>query len=268
MLKKSMCEILVVFCIFVYFIPKASAGNSLHIDEKGNIYQFSTQEEAQRIPQIVADLEKGIEAYNKKDYKEAIIRLTNAANAKNTQAMLILGICYQYGLGTEIDYQKAIDYYSMSAQGLPKQVKAMNYIGRLYLIIAVKENSYDKQIKYIKAAKSWFEQAAINEDAESQTALGEYYFGAWKKILPTVDFEFITSHATSALWYMKGAENGEIQAMLALGDMYERGDGVQKDYNKAREFFRKAAAKGNSLAQKHLKEMNSQKEEKREKTVE
>lgn len=267
MLSKMVREVCVVICIFMYFMSNALAGNSVYIDEKGNVFQYSTPEEAQKMPQIVNDLKNGIEAYNKKDYKEAIIRLTNAANAKNTQAMVVLGICYQYGLGTDVDYQKAIDYYSEAAQGLPKQVEAMNYAGRLYLIQAVKSTSNDEKNKLIMAAKSWFEQASINEHAESQTTLGEYYYGAWKRILPTVDFENIASHATSALWYMKAAGNGEVQAMLALGDMYVRGDGVPKDYDKAREFFRKAAAKGNSHAQKFLKEMDKKIEDKKVDTI-
>jgi TPR repeat protein len=42
--------------------------------------------------------------------------------------------------------------------------------------------------------------------------------------------------------YRKGAENGSISAMLALGNIYSRGDGVARDSALALTFFRQAAS--------------------------
>ncbi len=48
-------------------------------------------------------------------------------------------------------------------------------------------------------------------------------------------------------WYEK-AKNGDAEAMFNLGVMYYNGEGVAKDYGKAREWYGKAAENGDATA--------------------
>ena len=53
-------------------------------------------------------------------------------------------------------------------------------------------------------------------------------------------------------WYEKAAAKDNSAAMNNLGMLYDYGHGVVKDYDKAREWYEKAAAKGNSDAMTNL----------------
>jgi len=46
-------------------------------------------------------------------------------------------------------------------------------------------------------------------------------------------------------WYTKAANQGNIRAQLNVGVMYEQGYGVRQDYRKAKEWFGKACDNGN-----------------------
>ncbi len=53
-------------------------------------------------------------------------------------------------------------------------------------------------------------------------------------------------------WFEKAADKGSAAAMVGLGKMYFRGyDGIEKDYGKARELFKKAAAEWRTTGQEN-----------------
>jgi TPR repeat protein len=58
-------------------------------------------------------------------------------------------------------------------------------------------------------------------------------------------------------WMGRSADNGNVTAMTALGAHYWRGDGVSQDKAKAIELWRKAAARDDADAKKHLKEVGA-----------
>ena len=53
-------------------------------------------------------------------------------------------------------------------------------------------------------------------------------------------------------WYFKAAEQGHDDAQWLVGNMYSSGDGVEKNYYRAKEWYEKAANTGNELAQQAL----------------
>ena len=53
-------------------------------------------------------------------------------------------------------------------------------------------------------------------------------------------------------WYQKAAEAGNVNAQYNLGLAYETGEGVTQDYGKARAYYEKAAAQGDADAQNNL----------------
>ena len=55
-------------------------------------------------------------------------------------------------------------------------------------------------------------------------------------------------YAKAREWYEKAAAKGDVTAMADLGVLYENGQGGPQDYAEAREWYEKAAAKGNATA--------------------
>ena len=56
-------------------------------------------------------------------------------------------------------------------------------------------------------------------------------------------------------WYGKAAANGHATAQYSLGEMYHYGRGVKQDYVKARKWYEKAAENGDTMAQYGLGEL-------------
>uniref|UniRef100_UPI0040262DE2 tetratricopeptide repeat protein n=1 Tax=Alloprevotella sp. TaxID=1872471 RepID=UPI0040262DE2 len=59
-------------------------------------------------------------------------------------------------------------------------------------------------------------------------------------------------YGKAAEWYRKSAEQGNSEGQWKLGGCYEFGQGIDKDYGKAVEWYRKAAEQGNTEAKKKL----------------
>ena len=59
-------------------------------------------------------------------------------------------------------------------------------------------------------------------------------------------------YAKAREWFEKAADKGDATAMANLGLLYDNGQGVTQDYAKAREWFEKAAAKGDARAMASL----------------
>lgn len=59
-------------------------------------------------------------------------------------------------------------------------------------------------------------------------------------------------YAKAAKWYEKAAINGYVQAQYILGDMYEKGCGVEENYEKSVEWYQKASDAGHADAQNDL----------------
>ena len=53
-------------------------------------------------------------------------------------------------------------------------------------------------------------------------------------------------------WFEKAADKGEATAMTSLGGVYAYGYGVAQDYGKAREWYKKAADRGDGDAMTSL----------------
>jgi hypothetical protein len=60
------------------------------------------------------------------------------------------------------------------------------------------------------------------------------------------------SYGTAREWYGKSADKGYVRAILYLGGLYEKGQGVAQNYAKAREWYEKAADRGDPTAMANL----------------
>ena len=62
-------------------------------------------------------------------------------------------------------------------------------------------------------------------------------------------------YAEAVKWYRKAAEQGYVIGQYNLGVMYENVYGIEQDKTKAVEWYRKAAAQGNETAINNLKNL-------------
>ena len=80
--------------------------------------------------------------------------------------------------------------------------------------------------------------AAEAGDADAQFQLGQAYAKTVK-----------ATHAERLRWYRLAAEQGHVEAQIALGISYNSGKGVVQDYDEAVRWYRKAAEQGDAAAQ-------------------
>ena len=167
--------------------------------------------------------------------EEAVKLARLAANQGDADAIAILGRAYENGTGVAVDAAKAVDLYHKSAD-------AGSSLGRLYLAELEPEAQYRNGVKFLEgvgarqdfpAAKMWFEKSATQGNVSAMEQLG---------FMSERGLGCDVSIAVAKDWYEKAADKGNAAAMVGLGKMYFRGkDGVEKDYGKAVEYFKKAA---------------------------
>ena len=73
-----------------------------------------------------ADIEKGKSAFERGDYRTALIEFRLLAEKGNAEAQNQLGYMYENGIGTSIDFAKARNWYLKSAKKGLKSVKHVN----------------------------------------------------------------------------------------------------------------------------------------------
>jgi TPR repeat protein len=148
------------------------------------------------------------------------------ASAHRADAMHLVGMCYQGGVGGVQDKAKAEAAYTRAAQmGFPKSKCAL---GRM--LMAEPQNA--------KRGLGLCQEAAAAGDVEAQVAVGDAYFsGALGK----------RDYAAARKWYEMAAGKKNLQAMRRLGEMYANGDGGAKDPKKAMQLWTSAEKAGDPL---------------------
>jgi len=75
---------------------------------------------------------------------------------------------------------------------------------------------------------------------------------AWADYQAGMDAYNRGDFATALREWRPLAEQGDAKAQFSFGLLYENGDGVPRDYTKARQWYEKAAAQGDAKAQLYL----------------
>ena len=171
---------------------------------------------------------KGLNYYNKKDYDNAVIVLTQAAEKKSTEAYHLLAYCYHYGLGTVQNIPKAIEWYEKAEKaGISAST---NNLGIIYRDGSGVPINYEKAYNY-------FAKAHNKGNNFGTVNLGDCYkYGRYvsKNINRAVEL------------YTEAANKGMAYAQRTLGNLYYNGDGVAVNYQKAFEYYKKAADQGDN----------------------
>lgn len=160
-----------------------------------------------------------------KSIKEGNSRLlsqrTKNASKSAFDAMLV-GNCYEYGVGVKKNYDKAAGFYAQAA--LMGSVEGMRQAGLCYL--NAKDNA---------KALSYFEKGAAKEDLSSEYWAGKMLLG--KMNVPT-------NKQQAVVYLLKAAEGGMAAAQIEIGTLYAKGNGVTKNLTQAAEWYRKSAFQG------------------------
>jgi hypothetical protein len=114
-----------------------------------------------------ADLQKGLDAYNRGDYATALQEFTPLAEQGDNAAQNNLGVMYDHGRGVPQNYQTAVKWYTLAAE--QGRASAQNNLGLMYYNgEGVPQNH--------KTAFKWFTLAAEQGVAVAQTNLGVMYY--------------------------------------------------------------------------------------------
>ncbi len=206
----------------------------------------------------------------KQNDKEALKYFTAAADDNAADAQLFLALFYEHGdCGTKKDLQKAFDYNMKALQN-------GNYDACFNLYRFYSEGIFVK--RDIDLAFNFLEKGAEAGSATSQYALANCYYAgidvrksnpnafSWaykaaKQNHPGAQFLLAElylnkkeeyANKKALYWLKKAYKNGNDDAALKLGSLYEYGEGVEIDKKAAIRWYKKAVELGNVQAKYQL----------------
>ena len=144
---------------------------------------------------------------------------------------------HQCNLGNFYDsakrYDKALEWYMKGArQGC--EVCEAN-LGFLY------KHGWGVE-KNIDTALEWFTKSAEKGFAKGQYEAGRIHYDKGR-------------HDSAFQWFTISALQGNTAAIANLGECYEKGEGVKKDFPEAFKLYAKAAEKGHATAKKNIRRL-------------
>ena len=140
--------------------------------------------------------DNGMQAFDNKDYKKAVKCFRKAGGSTN--ALCMLGYCYQNGLGVNQDYHEAAVNYAIAAE--------LGDAQGCYLLGIMYEKGIDRTPDY-NAAVKLYREAAEQDFPNAQYNLGDCYEKG----------KGVTKDLQEAIkWYKLGAKNGNEDSKKAL----------------------------------------------------
>ena len=193
-------------------------------------------------PKLLAnDIEEGMEALKRSDYRTAFLKLRQVATHGNSVAQAVIGEMYYFGYGVKTDYKESYKWSLESAkQGNPD---GQYNLGNLYF-------EGKGTTKQPQRAAYWWNKSAEQGNAYAQFNLAKLYeLGTG---VPQ-DFEIAKK------LYFQAAAKGLTQAHNNLGVLYGR----FSDHKRAHMWFNIAAMNGSeaSMSGRSLAESQLTKEQ-------
>ncbi|GET03243.1 kinase-like domain-containing protein [Rhizophagus clarus] len=165
------------------------------------------------------------------NHEKAFNLFISASRNNHTLAQFFVGNCYKYGYGTIKNEKLAFEYYENAAN--ENILCGQNSTGYCYGTGLGAEEDFKK-------AFYWYEKAANNGNIKAM-----YNLGIGTKIDKQKAFEL----------YQNAANLEEEVAQINLALMYEKGDGITKDVNKAIYWYEKSAIQGCKKAKNSLERL-------------
>lgn len=190
-----------------------------------------------------------IKLYVSKEYNNAIPWLEQAANAGHMRAPLVLGILHEQGSGVKEDPAIAAKWYEKGIEN--GNAAAARRLANLYHLGTGVPHDEAKSNELLKKAVEMGDKAApafmekrgkdLNDTRPGMTIKAEAY-----RLYKQKRFD------RAAKLYQQCADMGNDDCQLAMGQLYEFGDGVPKNERQAAAWYRKSADQGNPIGQKTL----------------
>lgn len=177
-------------------------------------------------------VDRGVTAYQNKDYKVARRWLSTDEAANNPRAWYYLGRMYQEGVGGfAVDHQRALKLFQQAAD--QKVPEAMLFMADIYARgIGVAPN--------LSMARAWHERAARAGSLEGMYLYAVDLSSPGSSLPPDYD--------KARIWFEQAASAGNAEAMRNLGDFYRNGFGVETSMVDALMWYRLAVKAGSEEA--------------------
>ena len=199
--------------------------------------------------QMLPLLEYALEMNRTENFETAFSWYLKAANHGLDAAQWRIGEMYARGLGVEPNIEKAIAWRTKAAeQGCPVYQFVM---GMMYIYGGFSDYStyiYPDYFKYridvpadIDKADKWMRMLSNKELSKKEKDLIETngrYSASIDELASLLHNR--GDYNREIYWYQRGIDWGYRDSYCSLGEMYYKGLGVSKDYEKARELFEKA----------------------------
>ena len=164
------------------------------------------------------------------DLRESFKWYSKAAKIDCVPSYFELGNLCLKGVGTRLNRRKGFELMLLS--GKKYDLRAFFPLYELYL------NDSKDQAEGGKEAFLWLYRAAETSDSRAYLPLGKWILRDHMAGGKPDD------RKEAARWLMKAQEDGSGEASFILASMYENGDAVEKDPNKAFRHMKKAAGQG------------------------
>jgi TPR repeat protein len=167
-----------------------------------------------------------------RDEQTAAKWLQAAALSDSTSAIITLATLYQRGVGVPHDREKVQQLWQQAATlGSPE---AMYHLGFSYVFGDYVDQDVAKGIP-------WLEKAAERFNLDAMSLLHRVYRG---------DYGSEANYAKAMKWLQRAAEHpaAETSLIFLLGQAYEQGKLVKRDFAKAQEYYQLAAKLGDQDA--------------------
>lgn len=141
-----------------------------------------------------SDVDDGLRAYEKKDYKTAFIKIKSAAEQGLPNAQYLLGHMYIESIGTTQDYKEALRWFRAAAeQGLPN---AQLSLGGMYEKGTGVMQDYKEAVRWIRTA------------AEQGLEMAQYTLA----VMYAKGIGVLQDYTYAHMWFNIAATNGDKDA--------------------------------------------------------
>lgn len=165
--------------------------------------------------------QKGLKADREADYQTACSLYRQAAEQGFAPAQHELAMCYYMGHVVDRDLYLHFSWEMKAAE--------QGYTEAEYGVGCCYQDGDGVSTDDREAAK-WFRKAAEKGHAEAQYELAAI-----------LEYEYGANSQEIFYWYKKSADQGNLESAFRVGLMYKHGNGTERNYEKAMEYFKKVA---------------------------
>ena len=214
-------------------------------DELFDLHELASSGQLDAISELVNNY---LQAH---DYKKAFLTAQRFEFFKSAQGYKTLGHFYQKGIGTEIDLNKAKDYYEKSFD-LGDITSGYNLA-----LMEVRDKNFQKAIKYLTSgveanhlnsirllANLYLNGDGLYQDKGIAISLLEkgMSLGDNKALIQLAKIYYLDKNYQAAKeLFEKGSQLGDLDCIYHLGLFYAKGLGVRQDFSQAVKYYQMGA---------------------------